>query len=527
MSTDAVFASPARADMSVGPEGERFAIPSEADVAAEFRLISEDAERHRRQGGQVVVVQGLGFVGAAVAAAVASAVDDQGRHLHYVIGVDLARPETYWKVARINAGMPAVVSADPELAALTRRAVVTTGNLRATTAEEAYRLADVIIVDVHLDVRNRVVESPFEIEVDLEGFAGALRTVGRHMAPDALVLVETTVPVGACRRVALPLLQEERRRRGIDEPVLLAHAYERVMPGPNYVSSIRAQPRSFAGVDERSALRAREFLSTFVDVENHPVWELGDTVASELGKLLENSYRSMNIAFVHEWTLLAEQIGINLFEVVDSIRVRRGTHDNMRYPGFGVGGYCLTKDSLLAQWGANNLLEADVVLGMTLEALRTNYLMPLHTLDLVREVADGDLSGKVVAVCGVSYLAEVGDTRNSPAATLVEKLLDEGAEVRVHDPHVPRWLEKPDVPVHPDLERALEGADGVVLAVPHSGYLDLAPADLLTSLRRPSFVVDAQNVISDAKAAALRDGGCRVIGVGKGHWRKERYESVS
>ena len=171
-------------------------------------------------------------------------------------------------------------------------------------------------------------------------------------------------------------------------------------------------------------------------------------MSSELGKLLENSYRALNIAFMHEWTLLAEKIGVNLFDVVDSIRVRRGTHDNMRYPGFGVGGYCLTKDSLLAQWSAANLFGIDTVLEMTLAGLKTNYEMPLHTLQLVEEAAGGSLVGKTIAVCGVSYLAEVADTRNSPTETLLEGLLEKGARPRLHDPHVVTWIERP-IPTSP------------------------------------------------------------------------------
>ena len=236
------------------------------------------------------------------------------------------------------------------------------------------------------------------------------------MRPDALVLIETTVPVGMTDQVVLPTLRGERLLRGIDTPVLLAHAYERVMPGPQYVSSIRAYPRVFAGADERSSEAAREFLSSFIHTpDGDGLSQLADTVSSELAKLLENSYRATNIAFMHEWTLLAENLGVDLFRIIDVIRKRKGTHDNMRYPGFGVGGYCLTKDSLLAQWGADHLLGSEAnQLRMTLDALRTNALMPVHTAQLVREAADGDLSGAVIAVCGVSYIPDVADTRNSP-----------------------------------------------------------------------------------------------------------------
>jgi nucleotide sugar dehydrogenase len=514
------------AETSIAPDGTVYPLPSTRDTRSSFAEIAATAKRHRDAGGQVVVVQGLGFVGSAVAAVVASANQGDGRPLHYVIGVDLERPETYWKVATINAGLPPVASTDQDLARLTRQAVEERGNLRATTCEDAYSLADVIIVDIHLDAQN-VGTTPFDITVGLDAFEAAIRTVGRRMRRDALVLVETTVPVGTCEHVVLPILRQERRLRGIDEPVLLASAYERVMPGPNYVSSIRAYPRTFAGVDRRSADKARKFLSTCVSGGKAALWELDDPTSSELGKLLENSYRSMNIAFIHEWALLAEKIGVNLFAVVDSIRVRKGTHDNMRYPGFGVGGYCLTKDSLLAQWGVTNLLGSDATLAMTLDALRTNQLMPLHTLELAKELLGGDLHKKRITVCGVSYIADVADTRNSPTGTLVEGLLAEGAEVRVHDPTLRAWPEKPAIPIVQNLAEALAGVDGVVLAVPHEAYRAL-PGDALTAhVGSPAFAVDAQNVLSDRTAGVLRAAGWRLLGVGKGHWRRQGLHEPS
>jgi nucleotide sugar dehydrogenase len=509
---------------SLAPDGTVYPIPTLAGLRASFEECAAAAAAHREQGGQVVVVQGLGFVGAAVAATVAGATHDDGRAAHFVVGVDLPTPQGYWKVAKLSEGEPPFRAPDPELERLVREGARERRNLRATACEEAYGLADVIVVDVHLDVENRVAEDPTEIRVGMSSLEAALRAIGRHMRPDALVLIETTVPMGTCERIALPVLREERRRRGIEDPVLLAHAYERVMPGPGYVDSIRSYPRTFAGIDEQSAVRARGFLTSFVDTETYPLWELDDTASSELAKLLENSYRSLNIAFIHEWTLLAEKIGINLFEVVHSIRVRQGTHDNMRYPGFGVGGYCLTKDSLLAQWGAAHLFESDAVLGMTLAGLRTNFEMPLHTLDLVHELAGTDLSGKTVVVCGVSYIAEVADTRNSPTETLVDGLLEHGAAVRVHDSHVVHWAERPDIAVSQDFSQAAKDADGVVFAVPHDEYVQISPHELVDALPPKSFVVDAQDVLTDEKARSLHAAGCRILGVGKGHWRVNGYE---
>jgi nucleotide sugar dehydrogenase len=490
-------------------------------VAGPFAAITRRAEEHRARGGRVVAVQGLGFVGAAVAAVIAAATDEAGEPRYLVLGVDLPSPLGYSKVAMINAGVSPVGAVDPLLAAMTRKAAER-GNLAATTCVEAYGLADVIVVDVHLDVETRVPEAPDAIRVGLGEFEDALRTIGRWMRPEALVVLETTVPLGATAEIALPILVEEREKRGLRGRPLLAHAYERVMPGPRYVESIRRYPRTFAGIDDVSAARTREFLSTFIDVDTHPLWELPDTTSSEMAKLLENSYRSMNIAFIAEWALLAERVGVNLFAVVDSIRVREGTHDNMRYPGFGVGGYCITKDSMLAQWGADHLFGADVVLGMTLEALRTNFFMPLHALDLLVE-AVGDVEGKTIAVCGISYLPGVADTRNSPVEQLYDSLVEGGATVAVHDPHVGTWAERREVEVTQRLAGAVDGADAVVFAVADAAYLDLTTDELAAAVGRPAVMVDANNVVADDKAEDLVARGWRVTGVGKGHWRRRGF----
>ena len=402
-----------------------------------------------------------------------------------------------------------------------REAVSGTGNLCATASEEAYALAEVIVIDVQLDVIDRTAQDAAAIEINLRSLEAAARTVARRMRPDALVLVETTVPFGTCEQVLLPAMREERDARGIAEPLLLAHAYERVMPGPNYVNSIRRFWRTFAGIDAASAARARAFLDSFIDTATFPPRELGDIASSELAKILENSFRAANIAFIHEWTLLAERAGIDLWSVVDSIRVRKGTHDNLRYPGFGVGGYCLTKDSLLAQWSLANLYGSEQRLGVTLEALRINHEMPLHTLDLLRELAGGSLAGLKVLVCGVSYLSDVGDTRHSPTEIFTDALAAEGAQIMIHDPCVATWPERPSVALTQDFAPSLATADAVVFAIPHTAYRKLTRADF----PKPRLIVDANNVITDTLASELHAAGSRLLGVGKGHWRRLGFHS--
>ena len=121
------------------------------------------------------------------------------------------------------------------------------------------------------------------------------------------------------------------------------------MPGPDYVDSIENFYRVFSGLDKKSELKVEEFLRTIIRTDEYPLTKLENTNATEIAKVLENSYRAKNIAFMVEWSRFAEEAGVNLYEVIDAIKMRP-THSNMMYPGIGVGGYCLTKDPLLASW---------------------------------------------------------------------------------------------------------------------------------------------------------------------------------
>jgi nucleotide sugar dehydrogenase len=500
---------------SIAPDGTRYALPDAECSAKEAEALGKWAVEAARP---VVVVQGVGFVGFAMAVAVAAARDDDGEPRFSVIGVDLPLPATFWKSCHANAGRLPVETTDEKLARAQRQAVEDVGNLRFSWVEDAYALADIVVVDVNLDVDKKADGS---FDVNLGGFERAIRTVGRRVRADALVLVESTVPPGTCARIIEPALREEIQRRGLgdgDYRPLLAHSYERVMPGPNYLDSITSIWRVFSGNTPESAERARAFLSHVVDTERFPLSELENTTSSEMAKLLENSYRTINIALVHEWTRFAEAAGVDLFAAIEAIRVRRGTHDNLRYPGFGVGGYCLTKDALLADWAARNNFGMSEGLPVAREAVRINDAMPLHTTDLLRSLLGG-FSGKRVLILGVSYLGGVGDTRATPTATLVARLEEEGGSPVLCDPLVGRWEERPDLAIATTPFEVEGPVDAVVFATPHEEFKGLDPDGLVDHLGPDLAIVDAQGMVSDAEVAHYQRRGCQVRAVGRGNVR--------
>jgi nucleotide sugar dehydrogenase len=412
-----------------------------------------------------------------------------------------------------------VASSDPEVPQIFHRTVVEKKNFRATSEESVYGLVDVVVVDIQLDATKPSFGEAEKGYCDLLAFREGIRTLGQHIRPDCLVLVETTVPPGTCEKVVKPILEEEFTKRGIDiaaNPPLVAHSYERVMPGAKYVASIRDFWRVFSGVNEKSIELCREFLSNCLNVEEYPLTQLDSTNASELAKTMENTYRAVNIALTLEWASFAEQIGVDIFKVREAIRKRKGTHDNLLRPSLGVGGYCLTKDPVLANWAMQTLFGLEGSLEMAIRSVNINDTMPLHTIEIIKREFES-LSNLKVAVLGVSYLENVGDTRHSPSKTLVEFLRKEFATALTHDPYVEAWPELDESKVESDLNAVLPGADVVIFAVGHDQYKGLKPAEVVAMCGTKPLIVDCSNFLSDATIAEYKKLGCKVRGVGKGH----------
>ncbi|MDG1707547.1 MAG: nucleotide sugar dehydrogenase [Emcibacteraceae bacterium] len=457
----------------------------------------------------VVCVQGLGFVGMAMAIAVADAKNENGKPYYNVIGVDLPNEMGLEKINSVNDGKLPLVTNDPDLLDAFNR-VVKQGNLKATSDPEVYSQASIVVVDIHLDV--------IELEdgthtASFGGFRKALQTVGSKVKPGTLILVETTVPPGTCEKVVVPELKAAMKARGHDEDsLLIAHSYERVMPGKNYYNSIVNFWRVYSGNCEKAADSAEAFLSNVINVDDYPLTRLHSTTASETAKVLENSYRAANIALIQEWGSFAEAVGVDLFQVLDAVKIRP-THNNIRFPGFGVGGYCLTKDPHFVDIGARELFGIDdLSFPFCKQAVAANKQMPLTALAKAKKQLGGDLGDKTILLLGVSYLQDVGDTRYSPSEDFVRAAEEDGAKVISHDPLLNHW-EELNRDVHQDMP-ALDGVDIVVFAVQHAEYLTIDLNDWSNG-NNVAFL-DAHNVLTQQQIYDAAKHNLDIQFIGKG-----------
>jgi len=454
---------------------------------------------------KTVCVQGLGFVGAAMAIAVALATDEDGYPIYNVIGVDLPNEAGRQRVDSINQGEFPFNTSDQNIKSSMRR-IFKQGNLKATTTPSIYASADIIIVDIQFDI-SYLEDNPI---LEFNAFKDAIRTIGRQVCSKTLILVETTVPPGTCEKVIVPTLFTELKKRDIDtDSVHVAHSYERVMPGENYLASITDYWRVFSGHTREAGDICERFLKNVVNVEKYPLTRLSSTTASETAKVLENTFRATNIAFIDEWTKYAESVGIDLFEIIDAIK-KRPTHSNIRFPGLGVGGYCLTKDPAFTPAAVKQLFGKELEFPFSSMAVKVNHDMPMHTLFRLQSLINAPLDRKRLLVCGVSYRQDVGDTRNSPSETLVREMIKQGAVVTCHDPHITYW-EELDIDLPKQIPKACD-FDAVIFAVSHRYYREL---DLASWAQNTTLVLDANYVFSNEQRGEARNQGIRVESIGR------------
>ena len=540
--------------VSVSPEGQVFPLPTPEDHAREILRLQELVEAQRSQGREIVVVMGVGFVGAVMAGVVADAVHrETGEPLYFVIGMQRPSPRSYWKIPYLNRGQAPVEAEDPEVAPLIARCVNEKQTLTATFSYDALALADVVVVDVQCDYHKNTLGDVRDGHAEIKALEESLQVIGDRIQPHCLVLIETTVPPGTTEYVAYPILKKAFAKRGLGqehgadssagpEP-LLAHSYERVMPGRQYVASIRDFWRVCSGVNDQARSRVEQFLGNVLNVEKFPLTVLDRPIESETCKIVENSYRATILAFLDEWSRFAERNGVDLLKIIEAIKVRP-THDNIIFPGPGIGGYCLPKDGGLGVWAYNTLMGFDDdIFKITPLAIDINDTRALHVAQLVRDALRN--MGRIVAasriaVLGASYRQDVGDTRYSGSEMIVRKLAEMGAEVVVHDPYVKHWweFEKQDSYPAPgkswarffrnqehlselrmaeDLPGALAGADAVILAVPHEPYKALTPDQVADMIGAKAAIVDCFGLLNDEDIARYFELGCEVKGLGRGH----------
>ncbi len=539
-------------EYSISTSGEKFAIPERNEYAAELERVSKLAAAARKEGKEIVVVMGVGFVGAVMAAIVADTVDKTtGKPAKFVIGCQRPSPRSYWKIPMLNKGQSPVKAEDPEVDPMIARCVLEKKTLIGTYNSDCLQLADCVVVDVQCDYAKQDLGNLHTGQADMAALEATMKTIGQKIPANCLTLIETTVAPGTTEFVAWPILKKAFNARGIKTEPLLAHSFERVMPGKNYVSSIRDFWRVCSGCNADARKRVEKFLREVLNTEEFPLTVMDRPIESETTKIIENSYRATILAFLDEWSLFSERNGVDLIKVIKAIKMRP-THNNMIFPGPGIGGYCLPKDGGLGYWAYKHLLGFDDdIFKITTAAIDINDTRGLHVATLTRDALRNMgryIAGANILLCGASYRQDVADTRYSGSEIVVRRLTEMGADVRVHDPYVEHWyeLEQQDsypspghswarffrnqeqlkeIRVENDLQAAMKKVEALILAVPHEPYLKLEPEKIVEWAGGPLAIIDCFGILDDEKIRRYFELGCEVKALGRGHIQRIK-ESV-
>ena len=369
----------------------------------------------------------------------------------------------------------------------------------AELAKTAWELGNLTIADRPGDADAFVIAVPTPVtaakKADLTHVVAAAEAITPHLASGNLVILESTCPARTTLDVVAPILERSGMVAGAD--FLLAYSPERALPG-RILKELVENARVIGGVNSASAEAGSELYRSFVTGEIL----LTDATTAEMVKLMENTYRDINIAAANEFSHLAESLGVNVWQAIEL--ANKHPRVEILQPGPGVGGHCTGVDPWFLVESAPDRTP------MIQQSRTTNDRQPQHATRLIERAAGG-LSGKQIATLGLAYKPDVGDLRESPAIKIVEGLAEAGANVRTFEPFAPS-THVGGSEAAGSLEEALKGANAVALLVNHAQFVDLDP-QIVAELMEGKIAIDLRGVW-DPQAWASAGFELHLLGVG-------------
>ncbi len=414
----------------------------------------------------IVGVVGLGYVGLPLQVLFA----ERG---YKTLGVDLD-PQ---KVERVNRGESYIL---PDVPTEKLKPLVEKGLVRASTDYSVLREADFVFIAVPTPLSKTK-------DPDMSYVVSAVRSLLPHLRRGHAVCVESTVYPGTTEELIKPELEKSGLKAGVD--FFLAFSPERINPG-DPVHRPENTPKVVGGVDPDST----EVVAALYDKVIVKAVRVSSAKVAELAKLLENTFRAVNIALVNELAIMCELLGADVWEVIEAADTK-GFGFLKFYPGPGIGGHCIPIDPIYLSWKMKTL---NYNARMIEVASEINTNMPRHVVGMVVDALNEErkpVKGSKILLLGVAYKPDIGDTRESPALDIIRLLKAKGAEVYYHDPLVPNLKhEGLDMESQELTPQLLEGADAVVITTNHKGI----NWDLV--LEHAKLIIDTRNATGGKKA---------------------------
>ncbi len=414
----------------------------------------------------IIGVVGLGYVGLPLAVEIAKAG-------YKVIGFEVKDNI----VNKVNTGENYIGDVrDSDL-----KEVVSSGNLTAVSDFSLIKYIDCIII---------CVPTPLDInkQPDMSYIRSAVNDVARNLRKGTLVVLESTTYPGTTQELLKPVLEKES---GLicEQDFFLAFSPERVDPG-NPVYKTKNTPKVVGGIGKGSTETASALYGRVLESE---VFEVSSPAVAEMEKLLENTYRNINIALINEMAIICEQMKINIWEVIEAAKTKPYGFQAF-YPGPGIGGHCIPLDPFYLTWKAR---EYDYHTRLIELSGEINQYMPQYVVERVYRIMNRfkkPLNGSKILILGVAYKQDVGDYRESPALKVIELLEEQGVMIDYHDPYVPSFINKGKEYINRELTKeTLNNSDLIIITAQHNIYnYEFIQANSI-------FIFDTKNAMKDIK----------------------------
>ena len=336
---------------------------------------------------------------------------------------------------------------------------------------EDISLMDVIIISINFDYK--------KIQTFLN-LKKLINQISKRVKKGSLIIIESTLIPGTCDNICVPIIKKRLSQRGMSiHDIFFGYSYERVTPGENYLKSILTTNRNYAGYNEKSAEKINLFFKKFFGKEKLNHFKFNKLIECETAKIIENSYRSLNIAFIHEWMEFSKIQKLDLQKILKSIRLRK-THSNIMNPGLGVGGYCLTKDPKFSYESSKKFLGGKIKFPLSINSVKINRKLITFSSNFIKSKIK-NINKKKILFCGYAYKENIGDFRNSPSSLLIKDLKIK--KFTILDPYIKNGLTIRNIePKFYDL---------IIFTVNHNQFTKFP----YSKLKKNNFIFDLNNVV--------------------------------
>ena len=449
---------------------------------------------------QKIAVIGMGYVGIPAAALFAN-VDG-----YTVVGIQRRSKRSGWKIDYLNQGKNPIGGDEPGLSELIKK-VVKNGSFRVTDDYSEIKDADIVLIDVQTPTDEQGVPR-------YESLKEVSKKAGYYLKKETLVVLESTVAPGTTNHIVKPILEKESNLSA-GKDFYLAVSYERVMVG-RLLHNIQNYPRVIGGINEKSTKKAMELYKHIVNSTLYPT----DSLTAEVAKVVENTYRDVNIAFANEVGIMCESLGVDVFKVRELVNTLPNDPSNpaanpvrnMHFAGAGVGGHCLPKDPWLLKYGVDTYGTFKVNPEVIVKSRELNIWMPTHMVELLEEALQQNgkkIEDAKIGILGLAFLENSDDTRNTPTKPVYEKLKAKDAKPIIHDPYVREF----EYPFTKNIDETITDANAILLMVKHKDYLNMDLSNLKQKMKTPIFI-DGRNAFDKKEMENL---GFTYRGIGKPH----------